>query len=95
MERRWAVLFALALAVSGCTPWDKYAAGQNQKYYGISLFNMYEEWGTPIDRVHLLNGQSLYRFRKSGTDCKASAWTNDLDIIFRVNVTGPETCTGP
>jgi hypothetical protein len=85
---------SLALAVMGCTPWDKYAAAQSQKYSGSALFTMYEEWGTPISRTRLLTGGRFYQFRKPAGGCEASVWTNDLDVIVRIAVSGPSTCSG-
>jgi len=82
----------LALALAGCTPWDQYAAGQNQKYSGSPLFAMYEEWGTPVARTRLLTGGVFYQFRKPATGCGASVWTNDLNVIIRLTVSGPGTC---
>jgi hypothetical protein len=83
----------LALAVTACSSWDKYAAGQSQKYSGEALFTMYEEWGTPISRTRLLGGGRFYQFRKPATGCGASVWTNDLDVIVRMAVSGPSTCS--
>jgi hypothetical protein len=85
----------LALAASGCTAWDEYAAGQSQKYSGSPLFAMREEWGTPISRTQLITGERFYQFRKPDSDCAASVWTNDLDIILRLSVSGPSTCANP
>jgi hypothetical protein len=90
---RWAAICSLGLAVTACSSWDKYAAGQSQKYSGSSLFTMYEEWGTPISRTRLPSGGRFYRFRKQATGCEASAWTNDLDIILQFAVSGPSTCS--
>jgi len=90
---RRAAICSLALAVTGCTSWDKYAAGQSQKYSGSALFTMYEEWGTPISRTRLLTGGRFYQFRKQATDCAASVWTNDLDVVVRLTVSGPSTCS--
>ncbi|MDQ7248158.1 hypothetical protein [Dongia sedimenti] len=88
----WLAIGLLALAAAGCTSWDKYAAGQSQKYSGSPLFQMYEEWGTPVSRTRLLTGGRFYQFRKKATDCQASVWTNDLDIIVRMAVAGPGSC---
>jgi hypothetical protein len=88
----WIAISSLALAATGCTSWDGYAAGQSQKYSGSSLFTMYEEWGTPITRTHLVTGGRFYQFRKPATDCGASVWANDLDVIQRLTVTGPSSC---
>jgi hypothetical protein len=92
-DLRWAAIGFLALAVTGCTSWDKYAAGQSQKYSGSPLFQMYEEWGTPISRTRLLTGGRFYQFRKPASGCEASVWTNDLDVILRLAVAGPSTCS--
>ncbi|HVO02253.1 MAG TPA: hypothetical protein VMT54_08625 [Candidatus Cybelea sp.] len=90
---RWAAIWPLSLlAATACTPWDEYAAGQSQKYAGSPLFVMYEEWGTPIGRVRSVTGERFYQFRKPATGCGASVWTNDLDIILRVAVSGPSAC---
>ena len=91
-ELRWAAIGALALAVTGCATWDKYAAGQGQKYSGSPLFTMYEEWGTPVVRTRLPTGGRFYQFRKPGTDCMASVWANDLDVVVRLTVAGPDAC---
>ena len=90
---RWMAIGAAALAATGCTSWDKYGAGQNQKYSGTGLFTMYEEWGTPVSRTLFPNGARFYQFRKPNTDCMASAWATDLNIVYRLAVSGPETCT--
>ena len=92
-DLRWAAIFALALAAAGCTSWDKYAAGESQKYSGEALFTMYEEWGTPTSRTRLLSGGRFYQFRKPATGCQASVWTNDLDIVLRMAVSGPSACS--
>ena len=89
---RWFAIFPLALAMTACTSWDRYAAGQSQKYSGSPLFQMYEEWGTPVSQTRLLTGGKFYQFRKASTDCQASVWTNDLDVIMRLAVSGPATC---
>ena len=89
---RWVLFCCLALAVAGCTSADKYAAGQSQKYSGSALFTMYEEWGTPVHRTRFLNGARFYQFRKPNTDCMASVWLTDLNIVYRLAVSGPETC---
>ena len=89
---RWAAVFALAQALMGCTSWDHYAAGQNQKYSGEALFSMYQEWGTPISRTRLVTGGRFYQFRKQPTGCTASVWTDDLDIVVRLAVSGPGNC---
>lgn len=83
---------ALALAMGGCTPSDKYAALQTQKYQHSPLFQMYEEWGTPVVRTRLVTGARFYQFRKKDTDCLASAWANDLDIVYRLAFSGPPSC---
>jgi hypothetical protein len=90
---RWVAICSLALAVTACTSWDKYAAGQGQKYSGSPLFTMYEEWGTPVSHTRLLGGGRFYQFRKPGTDCAASVWTNDLDVVLRLAVSGPSSCS--
>ena len=86
-------IFILVLALAGCTSWDKYAAGQIHKYSGERLFTMYEEWGTPVHRTRFVSGAGFYQFQKKGTDCQASVWTNDVDIIVRMAVSGPSTCS--
>jgi hypothetical protein len=91
--RRWAAICSLALAATGCTPSVEYGATQSQKYSGSPIFAMREEWGTPISRTVLVTGERFYQFRKPGTDCGASAWTNDLDVILRLTVSGPSTCS--
>ena len=93
-QRRWATICFLALAATACTPWDKYVAVQSQKYSGSPLFAMREEWGTPISRTQLVTGERVYQFQKPGTDCRASAWTNDLDVILRLAVSGQDSCAG-
>jgi hypothetical protein len=93
-QLRWIAISLLALAAMGCTPSIKYGATQSQKYSGSPLFAMREEWGTPISRTQLVTGERFYQFRKPGTDCRASAWTNDLDIILRLSVSGPDSCAG-
>ncbi len=90
---RWMGISGLVLAASACTSWDKYVAGESQKYSGSALFTMYEEWGTPVVRTRLLSGGRFYQFQKQNTDCQASVWTNDLDIVQRVAVAGPTTCS--
>jgi hypothetical protein len=90
---RWIAIVFPALALAGCTSWDKYAAGQSQKYSGSPLFQMYEEWGTPISRTRLLGGGRFYQFRKPATDCEVSVWTNNLDVVLRLAVAGPSTCS--
>jgi len=89
---RLAVTCLLALAVTACTSWDKYAAVQSQKYSGSPLFAMYEEWGTPVSRTQLITGGRFYQFRKPADGCEASVWTNDLDVVLRLSVSGPSTC---
>ena len=91
-QRRWIAICSLALAVAGCTSWDQYGAGQNQKYSGSRLFTMYPEWGTPIARTPLVSGGWFYQFQKPATGCGASVWTNDLDVVLRLTVSGPSTC---
>jgi hypothetical protein len=91
-ELRWAAACFLAFAVAGCAPWDKYAAGQGHKYTGSPLFQMYEEWGTPVSRTRLITGGRFYQFRKPATDCMASVWANDLDVVVRLTVSGSSTC---
>jgi len=92
-DLRWAAIFSVVLAAAGCTSSDKYAAGESQKYSGEALFTMYEEWGTPISRTRLLNGGRFYQFRKPANGCQASVWTNDLDIVLRMAVSGPSACS--
>ena len=89
---RWVAICALALAATACTPTIQYGAQQSHKYTGSPTFQAYEEWGTPVSRTRFLNGLRFYQFRKPNTDCMMSAWANDLDIIYRVAVSGPETC---
>jgi len=93
-QLRWTAISFLVLTVTGCTPSVEYGAVQSQKYSGSPLFTMREEWGTPISRTQLVTGERFYQFRKPGTDCRAGAWTNDLDIILRLSVSGPSTCAG-
>jgi len=93
-QLRWTAISLLALAATACTPSVQYGAIQSQKYSGSPLFAMREEWGTPISRTQLVTGERFYQFRKQGTDCRASAWTNDLDVILRLAVSGPSTCAG-
>jgi hypothetical protein len=92
MEPRWIAIGALALAATACTPGDKYGALQSQKYTGSAVFTMYEEWGTPVHRTRLLNGTGFYQFKKKSTDCMVSVWATDLDIVYRLAVSGPESC---
>ena len=89
---RWIAICFLALAVTACSPWNNYGAGQTQKYTGLSTFRMYEEWGPPVSRTLFPGGGRFYQFRKQGTDCGISAWASDLDIVYRLAVSGPETC---
>jgi hypothetical protein len=91
---RRAAIALVVLAVAGCTAWDRYAAGQSQKYSGAPVFAMYAEWGTPISRTWLVTGGRFYQFRKPGSDCRASVWTSDLDVILRLAVSGPAACAG-
>jgi hypothetical protein len=93
-DLRWAaiVVLALAPAVTACTAYDDYLAGESQKYSGEALFTMYPEWGTPVSRTRLLTGGKFYRFRKPATGCTAAAWTDDLDIVLRVALAGPSVC---
>lgn len=91
-HRRWMTICLLALAAVGCTASNKYGAAQSQKYQGSPLFAMREEWGTPISRTWLVTGGRFYQFKKPNSDCGASVWTNDLDVIVRVAVSGPSTC---
>jgi hypothetical protein len=93
-QLRWAAISFLALAATGCTPSIEYGARQSQKYSGSPVFTMREEWGTPISRTQLVTGERVYQFQKPGTGCRASAWTNDLDVILRLAVSGPSTCAG-
>lgn len=90
---RWIAIGALAIAVAGCTSWNNYAAGQSQKYAGRALHTMTEEWGIPISRTRLVTGGRFVQFRKPATDCTASVWTDDLDIILRVAVSGAASCS--
>lgn len=89
---RWTAICFLALAVTACSAWNNYGAGQSQKYTGLQTFRMYEEWGPPVSRTLFPSGGRFYQFRKKGTDCGISAWATDLDIIYRTAVSGPETC---
>jgi len=91
-QRRGIAIAALALAAAACTPATQYGAMQSQKYTGSPTFQMYEEWGTPVSRTRFLNGSHFYQFRKPNTDCMVSAWATDLDIVYRLAVSGPETC---
>jgi hypothetical protein len=88
---RWVAIGLLALATA-CTPGDKYGALQSQKYTGSPVFQMYEEWGTPVSRTRFLNGARFLQFRKPNTECMASVWATDLNIIYRLAVSGPESC---
>jgi hypothetical protein len=92
MNRRWMGACLLVLAVTACTPATRYGAMESQKYTGNAAFTLREEWGTPVSRTRFLNGSRFYQFRKANTDCMLSAWANDLDIIYRIAVSGPETC---
>jgi hypothetical protein len=92
MQRRWITVSALALAVTACTPANNYGAMQSQRYTGNAVHTMREEWGTPVSRTRFLNGSRFYQFVKPNTDCRISVWANDLDIIYRVAVSGPDTC---
>ena len=92
MEWRRAVIPALVLVVTACTPATQYGAMQSHKYTGSPMFTMREEWGTPVSRTRFLNGTRFYQFRKPNTDCMVSVWANDLDIVYRLAVSGPETC---
>jgi len=78
--------------VTACTPTDQYGAVQSQKYTGNAVFTLREEWGVPETRTRLVTGGRFYQFRKPDTDCRIAVWANDLDIIYRVAVSGPETC---
>ncbi|GAB2179379.1 hypothetical protein [Dongia sp. agr-C8] len=91
-RRRWIAIGILALAVTACTPSTQYGAMQSHKYIGSAVFTTREEWGTPVSKTRFLNGTIFYQFRKPNTDCMMSAWANDLDIIYRVAISGPETC---
>ena len=94
-SRRSIAISLLALAAAACTPWNQYGAVQSQKYSGSPLFAMREEWGTPISRTQLVTGERFYQFRKPDSDCTASVWTNDLDIILRLAVSGSSACANP
>jgi hypothetical protein len=92
LQRRWIGTGFLALGVAACTPSIQYGAMQSHKYAGSPVFQTREEWGTPVSKTRFLNGTQFYQFRKPNSDCMMSAWANDLDIIYRVAVSGPETC---
>ena len=91
-KRQLAAIGFLALGLVACSTWDRYAAGQSQKYSGGPVFKMYAEWGTPVSRTWLVPEGRFYQFRKQGTDCAVSAWTNDLDVVQRLAVSGPPAC---
>ena len=90
LQRRWIAIGFLTLAA--CTPATQYGAMQSHKYTGSPVFQTREEWGMPVSRTRFLNGTRFYQFRKPNTDCMMSAWANGLDIIYRVAVSGPESC---
>ena len=87
---RW--IAVLALFAAACTPSVEYGAAQSQRYAGRPVFTMYEEWGTPVHQTRFFSGGRFYQFRKPDTDCMVSAWVSDLGIVYRVAVSGPETC---
>ena len=89
---RWIAIASLTLAVTACTQTAQYTAQQSHKYTGSAVHQMYEEWGTPVHRTRFLNGARFYQFRKPNTDCMASVWLTDLNIVYRLAVSGPETC---
>ena len=89
---QWMAIGGAALAATACTPWNKYAAVESQQYAGSAVHTMYEEWGTPVQRTHLLTGGWFYQFRKPDSGCLASVWTNDLDVVERLAVAGPSSC---
>jgi hypothetical protein len=91
-QRRWFAVTALVLATTACTPATRYGAMQSQKYTGSPVFQMREEWGTPVSQTRFLNGSRFYQFRKPNTDCMVSAWATDLDIVYRTAISGPESC---
>lgn len=90
--RHWIAVGILALGAAACTPTTQYGALQSQKYTGSPVFQTRAEWGTPVSKTRFLNGTLFYQFKKPNTDCMMSAWANDLDIIYRVAVSGPESC---
>ena len=92
MEWRRAAICSLVLAATACTPGVKYGAVQSHKYTGSPVFQMYEEWGTPVSRTLFPSGGRFYQFRKPNTECMASAWATDLNIVYRFAVSGPATC---
>jgi hypothetical protein len=92
LQQRWIAIGFLTLALAACTPATQYGAMQSHKYTGSPVFQTREEWGTPVSRTRFLNGTRFYQFRKPNTDCMMSAWANGLDIIYRVAVSGPESC---
>ena len=47
-----------------------------------------------LRRIPDETGGRFYQFRKQNGDCRASVWTNDLDVILRLAVSGPATCAG-
>ena len=89
---RWIAISFLVQAIAGCSTWNNYGAGQTQKYTGLQTFRMYEEWGTPVSRTLFPGGGRFYQFRKKDTDCSISAWATDLDIVYRLAVSGPASC---
>jgi hypothetical protein len=91
-QPRWIATSVLLLAITACTPATQYGAMQSQKYTGSAVFTTREEWGVPVSRTRFLNGTRFYQFQKPNTDCRMSAWATDLDIIYRVSVSGPESC---
>jgi hypothetical protein len=89
---RWVAIGLAGLVLTACTPSVQYGALQSHKYTGSPVFQTREEWGIPVSKTRFLNGTQFYQFRKPNSDCMMSAWANDLDIIYRVAVSGPETC---
>jgi hypothetical protein len=92
VDWRRVAICSLIFAVSACTPGVEYGAGQSHKYTGSPVFMMYEEWGTPVSRALFPNGARFYQFRKPNTDCMASAWATDLNIVYRLALSGPDSC---
>jgi hypothetical protein len=91
-QPRWIATCLLALAAAACTPATQYGAMQSQKYTGSPVFTLREEWGTPVSQTRFVNGSRFYQFRKQNTDCMVSVWATDLDIVYRLAVSGPESC---
>ena len=89
---RWIATFLLALGLTACAPATQYGAMQSQKYVGSPSFTLREEWGTPVSRTRFLNGSRFYQYKKPNTDCMVSVWATDLDIVYRLAVSGPDSC---